>query len=152
MLFIDPSQRNFAMVLAEVNGSNINPLAWEIPNTGKYGLLESARIINDALKKYIPHCDYAVAELPSGSLSSSAAGALALCIGILGCMPLKLYTYSPKEVKSVVRKGASKAEMVKWATRTWPNFNWRTYQGSPTVVVNQHIADALAVGVYHVSH
>ena len=145
------------MVTANLAGGKITPVRWEIVDTGKLSLLESGQKISEALKRNLSGCAYAVSELPQGSLSSAAAGALALCIGILAstlvCMDKPLYVYNPKQVKSVVAPGASKAAMVQWASKTWPNFSWhQSPKGTITVVKNEHLADALAVGVYHVSH
>jgi len=151
ILLIDPSQRNFAMVTAEYANGKINPISWEIVDTGKKSLLESGQEIYKALKRNVRGCAFVVSELPQGSLSSAAAGALALCIGILACIDKPLYTYSPKQVKSVVTPGASKAAMVQWASKRWPSFSWHySPRGTITVARNEHLADALAAGEYHV--
>lgn len=91
-------------------------------------------------------------EVPVGSQSARAMASYGLCVGVLGSLRaagVPFFEVTPLEVKmaTVGKKTASKAEMIEWATRKFPDANWptETKKGQLRIVEGkaEHMADAM---------
>jgi len=89
------------------------------------------------------------AEIPSGAQSANAAYAFGLVVGVISHHRRPLIEVTPTEVKKSVTgyAGASKEEMVEWATTQFPHLDWPKgkkycdkFAGD-----SEHMADALAI-------
>lgn len=115
--------------------------------------LRRARDLLSALVEEAQGCAFAVAEIPQGGQSATAAGALMLATGVLAACPIPLIEISPQEVKTVVRGSpgpsqVEKAEVIAFATARHPQAPWLRKRGAETLLKkNEHLADAL-VAVY----
>lgn len=72
-----------------------------------------------------------------------------VCIGVLASSSTPFIQVTPNEVKlaGTNKKTATKAQMIEWATKTYPYVNWFTNQkkGITTFSAkNEHLADAIA--------
>jgi Holliday junction resolvasome RuvABC endonuclease subunit len=111
--------------------------------------LRRARELREALHLFCQGADFACAEVPSGSMSASAARALGIAVGVLASCPVPVIEVSPKEVKmaSVGSATASKDSIIAWATNRWPSDQWRSVRskgGYRLTKDNEHLADACA--------
>lgn len=90
-------------------------------------------------------------EVPSGGQSYSAVLGFGIVIGIYGSLhTTQVVDVSPTETKmaTVGYKGASKAEMIEWAAKAYPNAPWlrRKLKGEMVMMNdNEHLADAVAI-------
>lgn len=108
--------------------------------------LSRARELSQALTSWCFGSTIAFAEIPSGAQSAAAAKALGIAVGVLAGCPLPLIEVSPTEVKRLFgEKGpVSKAQIISWAMKTWPEAPWVKHNGKVTLS-NEHLADALAI-------
>ena len=142
-LALDPAMANIGIVEFEIKDGKPIPYNLDIIQTkkgkGNVGLddLRRAREIYKKLQSY--DVDVIIAELPTGSQNARAAKGAGMMIGFLAMMD-NLITVSPSEVKKVVKKNATKDEIISWALSKYPSLNWPKTKGK-----QEHIADALAV-------
>jgi Holliday junction resolvasome RuvABC endonuclease subunit len=99
---------------------------------------------------------HAIAEVPSGSQSASAARCLGIAVGVLASCPIPIIEVSPMEVKAAVtgtrnrKVKATKKDVIAWAVDKWPSAPWIRVGGKPgarLTLDNEHLADALATVV-----
>lgn len=105
---------------------------------------QTYKFVDEILKEERPHVIFV--ETPSGSQSSSGMksyGATCQLIASLTPAPIEL---SPTEVKvlTVGNKTASKADMIEWAHKLYPNLEWHWHAGK-LQNKNEHLADAVAI-------
>ena len=129
--------------------------------------------IADGLRDFVAvDTSFAFVEVPSGAQDAKAARALGMATGLLGVLHvlgIPIIEVSPGEVKATVtgkpKVKASKAEIIAWASKRWPDAPWLRYardgkvvtkpkKGPPKVTAwkagelrndNEHLADALAI-------
>lgn len=108
--------------------------------------LSRARVLSQALTEWCYGSTIAFAEIPSGAQSAAAAKGLGIAVGVIAGCPLPLIEVSPTEVKRLFgEKGpVSKAQIITWAMKTWPQAPWLKHKGKVTLA-NEHLADALAI-------
>lgn len=93
-----------------------------------------ARELYSAMNEYVRDAQYAFVEIPHGGGQSAAAVAsLSLAVGVLASLPIPVIEVSPTEVKEIVSgrrtgKQPSKAEMIAWAVKRFPNAPWLRYE------------------------
>ena len=90
-------------------------------------------------------------EVPVGSQSARAMAAYGICVGILGAMlseGMQLIEVTAEEVKRAItgNRHATKAQMIAEAVKLYPNANFPTFRGKPTLA-SEHVADA--IGTIH---
>lgn len=161
---IDPSLSNFGMakgVLDLSSGSPIFDLQALVLAESKADKanakqvrknsddINRARTLHEALHGFIADVDLVVVEVPVGSQSARSMASYGVCIGIIASIQKPLIQVTPAEVKlaSVGSKTASKAEMIDWATNTYPAADWIRHKQRGELVLsnkNEHIADATA--------
>ena len=113
--------------------------------------LRRAKELHTALHMLSAGCQFAFAEVPSGSQSASAARSLGIAVGVLASCPVPLIEVSPMEVKRAVianpKVKVPKGYIIDWAVKRWPTANWIRERGKPNgrvILDNEHCADALA--------
>lgn len=119
--------------------------------------LRRANILTAGIHGWLMDCDVAMAEIPSGAQSASAAKGLGIAMGILGTVGEvglfrgKLIQVMPQENKKLFcgSKNASKDDMIEEAMRRWPGAGWvlgksGASKGKP-INSNEHAADACGV-------
>ena len=111
--------------------------------------LERARKLHKGLLTFIKDVDLVVVEIPVGSQSARAMASYGICIGVLAAIDKPFIQVTPTEVKlvSVGSKTASKAQMIEWATKLYPNADWLTQKRNGTlqyISKNEHLADSVA--------
>lgn len=111
--------------------------------------LRRAREIHAGIAQWIDETSPSIcfAEIPSGTQSASAARGLGIAVGVLASFTIPLVEVNPMEVKNAVKSGKgnpTKAEIIAWATKLWPDAPWRRHGGRITLD-NEHLADAVAV-------
>lgn len=157
---LDPSFRNFGMAKGELNLTDGTFSLTEIalsetaPSAKKKVVrqnsvdLKDARIQHDALMAFVADAQLVFVEIPVGSQSANGMKSYGICVGILSALKKPLIQVTPTEVKMVTgNKTASKAQMIKWATETYPEANWltKTQKGKTSFIdKNEHIADSIA--------
>lgn len=160
---LDPSMNNFGMVVGELDLttgglSNLKMMlsSPDKPKTAK-SVRQNSKDLNHAKQQYAglhaflnTHTpDVICVEIPVGSQSARAMASYGMCIGILASIDKPLIQVTPTEVKLAtgLSKTASKADMIQWATETYPEANWLTKKQKGDVtytLANEHLADALA--------
>lgn len=85
-------------------------------------------------------------EVPTGSQSASSAFGLGIATGLLSAIPFPIIQILPVETKLIAtgKKTATKAEMIEWAMKLYPDLPWFHFRNKPSLK-NEHIADAIAV-------
>lgn len=111
--------------------------------------LNRARLLHDAMQKFIADVDLVIVEVPVGSQSARAMASYGVCIGILSSIAQPMIQVTPIEVKlaAVGSKTASKADMIAWATDMYPNAQWLRNKQKGVWKLgnkNEHLADAVA--------
>lgn len=161
---IDPSLRNTAIVTGTTDLKSFypkTPIMLETkPNTksktkildfiGSIGIIFSGlRAVLEATKPR-----YIFIERPSGSQSVKARDGYAMSCTLIAVLRNLAAEYgaeviisSPKEVKlaAVGDEKATKAQMVKWASEKYPDFNWFKNRKGEVLLLNEHLADACAI-------
>lgn len=160
----DPSLRNWGIATAlywpQTNRLEATSLALIQPilPTGKQVRqnsldLETAVQLHHGALQAAQHASVVFVEVPVGSQSARAMASYGVCVGILGSLRsggIPFFELTPLEVKraAVGRKTASKAEMIAWATQTYPTLNWPRHMVNGELRVSEtkaeHMADALA--------
>ncbi len=158
---LDPSLSNFGMVkgLLDLNDGVLHKLNMELAKTaplkGKKKVrknsedLGRARILYNAMTAFLKGVDMVFIEIPVGSQTARAMCSYGVCIGIIASIGIPMIQVTPAEVKIVATgdKTASKADMIDWATNSYPKADWlvRKVNGEPVLTnANEHLADALA--------
>jgi hypothetical protein len=111
--------------------------------------LKRAEVLYTNLHEALRGVDLVCVEIPVGSQSARAMASYGMCIGIIASIKQPLIQVTPTEVKQAATrsKTATKAEMIKWATDTYPDAPWLTVRRKGAleyVAKNEHLADALA--------
>ena len=114
--------------------------------------LRRARELHGALINHCQGQQFAFVEVPSGSQSAQAARSLGIAVGVLAACPIPVIEVSPMEVKVAVtgdrKVKASKADVIAWAVKRWPEAPWLRMKGGKQkgriLNDNEHLADALA--------
>jgi len=98
--------------------------------------LSRARVLSQALTEWCY----------GSTIAFAAAKGLGIAVGVIAGCPLPLIEVSPTEVKRLFgEKGpVSKAQIITWAMKTWPDAPWLKHKGKVTLA-NEHLADALAI-------
>jgi Holliday junction resolvasome RuvABC endonuclease subunit len=140
---LDPSLNNFGIAIGQIKRGKVYVYSIEViqpkanPKLSK-GVddIRRASIIVDRLREL--KVDYFAAEIPGGSQSSRSARLSGVCLGILAGLP-NIVGVTPDQVKKVVRKNASKNEIISWAKSRYPDVQWSGQNK------DEHMADAIAV-------
>ncbi len=106
---------------------------------------EVLRFVDAAIADHQPK--FAFCEVPFGAQSARAAWALGISVGLIAHVmtQVPLIQVTPKEVKDVVaEKFPDKAQMISWASKTYPDLNWPTRSGKIVAGKAEHMADAVA--------
>lgn len=155
----DPSLTSWGMALVDVDVETMemHPRRIDLCRTEK-SKNKSVRVSSDYLArarelrgKFVlmeDLCHIHAAEIPSGAQSAKASYAFGLVVGVLSAHRKPLIEVSPTEVKRAVTgyAGATKQEMIEWATETFPDLDWVPGKGSKQWAdVNEHMADALGI-------
>ena len=114
--------------------------------------LRRARALYDGFQEFIKDVELVFVEVPVGSQSARSMASYGVCIGLLASINKPLIQVTPTEVKlaAVGSKTASKADMINWATKLYPDAEWLRQKKKGEMVLvnkNEHIADA--VGAIH---
>lgn len=104
------------------------------------------------VKSYVSEADIVIAEIPSGAQNARAALTFGAVLGMLSTIEKPLIQVQKIDRGMVVagRKSVSKLEVIEWATKHWPDANWKTRKLKGEAVFtndNEHVADALAIAV-----
>jgi hypothetical protein len=157
---LDPSMKNFGMVRGELDLDS--GLFYPVD----VGLLETsptkvktvrknsddlfrANALYEGMSDFIKDVSLVFVEVPHGSQSARAMASYGMCIGILASITKSFIQVSALQVKLAAcnNKKATKDDMIKWATTTYPNLKYFTRKLKGEVVMtakNEHIADAIA--------
>lgn len=112
--------------------------------------LEVARRIKEGLLPYLSEKPLIFVEVPVGSQSARAMASYGVCVGILGAIRAEGYPFhevTPTEVKLAATgdKNATKADMINFGLRNYPEANWpRKSNGEVVAGSAEHMADACA--------
>lgn len=164
---IDPSMNNWGAAVGVVDGEKLVKIrgiyhhSYEIKkgktvrqNSQDLRVAQSGYAFVRRLRAlWSEHVRCIFVEIPVGSQNARAMASYGICIGVIAALREHfpaLIEVTPTQVKlsSVGKKTATKAEMIEWATRTWPEANWptREVKGEDMIIAGQaeHIADACA--------
>jgi Holliday junction resolvasome RuvABC endonuclease subunit len=159
---LDPSLRNFGMVKGDLDLTTGQLVLKEIllaetetDSANKKTVRKNSDDLNRAvklqraMKEFLADMDMACIEIPVGSQSARSMASYGICIGIISSIEIPLIQVTPKEVKVAVTNNAtaSKAQMIEWATKTYPYVDWLTTKRKGEnvwVAKNEHLADAAA--------
>lgn len=161
---LDPSLSNFGMVKGEldiVSGSffpeeikliETKPDAKNKKVRKNSQDLDRSILLHKGMQDFIQDVNLVFAELPVGSQSARSMASYGICIATLASIPNAMIQVMPLEVKLATcgKKTATKAEMISWATTTYPHVSWftRKYKGVLEITnKNEHVADA--IGAIH---
>jgi len=145
-----------AVVDIDVTTMEMSPVEIALLSTAP-GKNKGVRVSSDNLRRarelaghfttYEKQAHICAAEIPSGAQSAKASYAFGLVVGVLSHHRKPLIEVTPTEVKKAVTgyAGASKQEMIEWATEFAPHLAWRPGQGKKWADKNEHMADALAI-------
>jgi Holliday junction resolvasome RuvABC endonuclease subunit len=106
---------------------------------------EVIKAVDEVIARFKPN--FIVCEVPFGAQSARAAWALGISVGLIAhaASRVPLIQVTPKEVKDVVgEKFPDKAQMIQWATKTFPTANWPVRGGKVVAGSAEHMADAVA--------
>jgi hypothetical protein len=109
--------------------------------------LRRAKELFSTMQEMCKGADFAFAEVPSGSLSASAARSLGIAVGVLAGCPIQMIEVSQLEVKMALygTKTATKMHMINSAVENWPDANWLRVKRNKLMKLtndNEHLADA----------
>lgn len=160
VLGVDPSLRNFGLVLADLNLDTMKFQVKEMnlakseadAKKGKVVRknsedLDRARLLHEAFQEACSKAKFCFVEVPVGSQSARAMASYGICIGVLASCPIPMIQVTPTEVKVAGTgiKTATKQEMIEAAVAEHPEAKWltRRLKGELTLVdANEHLADA----------
>jgi len=111
--------------------------------------LNRAKLLYTTMSRFLIDVDMVFVEIPVGSQSARSMASYGICIGVLASIGKPVIQVTPAEVKLVAtgNKNASKAAMIDWAVKKYPDANWFTKvrNGVTThTAKNEHLADATA--------
>lgn len=115
--------------------------------------IERTTSLFNNLLPHLKNVDIVIAETPIGGRDAKAAFGYSVCvtlIGVLNSIGLEneVIEVSPFDVKQVVKKEATKDEMISWATKQHPEADWkyRIVKGNKVLVKKEaeHVSDAIA--------
>lgn len=115
--------------------------------------LGRAQLLHNSLQDWLgadPQPVFVFAEIPSGAQDAKAARALGIAVGVLASIRHQpLIEVSPMEVKVAVsgnpKISPTKAQIIDWAVKRWPNAEGWVKHGGKLTQANEHLADALAI-------
>ncbi|MFK6443190.1 hypothetical protein Q4133_12780 [Acinetobacter baumannii] len=161
---IDPSLRNFGLVVAEIDISNddypfeIKDMMLAQTESSKETKktvrknsddLRRAKILHGGMMHMINKhkVTFAFVEIPTGSQTARAMSSYGICIGILSACPVPMIQLTPFEVKLAGTgiKTATKHEMIEAAFTEHPEAKWLMHKRNGEMVLkesNEHLADA----------
>ena len=156
----DPSLRNWGIakgILTPLTGDlNITTLSVTQPALSKGKQvrqnsldLESAEQLAKEAISAAKDAQAVFVEVPVGSQSARAMASYGICVGVLGALRtigIPFFLITPEEVKLAtgLTAKASKAEMIEWASITYPQADWPMHAGSINASKAEHMADAVA--------
>lgn len=126
-----------------------------ISASGDY--LGRARSMHEALHRVTSGADVVISEIPTiASQSSAAVWSFGITFGLLAGLKIPLVPVTPLAAKkaALMAKGASKRDMITWATTLFPDASWIRARGKKDGAItdaNEHIADAIAVAYVGIS-
>lgn len=154
LLGVDPSYRNFAMVLADWIDERLTNLRFSLTDAkeadkqhakkqGHVDVLSANSLVN-LFGEADAQADVVIAECPTGSQSAKAAKYSGMMMGVLGGFRDKLILLTPTEIKRgfTGNPKASKREMIERAVELHPEAPWRR-RGNRILNINEHFADAI---------
>lgn len=168
ILGLDPALRNTGMAIADYDTvtGQLDVISVSIVKTERSANkvvrrtsddLNCAKQLVDGMKQQIAlyRPSLAMGEVPGFSQSARGAYSNGVCCGMLVSLPISLIEVSPMEVKLAAggTKTASKAFMIEWAVKNWPEAGWKTRKAKGVVTLlneNEHMADAcgaIAAGI-----
>lgn len=160
VMSMDPAFRNFGIAILDIDidTRELDPVALRLLQTdgkekkkgvraGSVNLRNAQELVagmNQMIERFDPRL--ACAEIPSGAQSSAAAYGFGVAVGVLGSCSLPIIQVTANEAKIAAtgKKGATKDQMIAWATTQWPDLNWLRH-GKRITKANEHLADALAI-------
>lgn len=162
ILGIDPALRNTGMAIADYDTvtGKLNVINVSIVKTERSSDkvvrrtsddLHCARALVTGMKQQIAlhRPSLAMGEVPGFSQSARGAYSNGVCCGMLVSLNIPLIEVNPTEVKLAAGgiKTSSKAFMIEWAVKNWPEAGWKTRKVKGVVTLineNEHMADACA--------
>lgn len=161
---MDPSLRNWGLAIGELSLPDlelkitkvltIHPDKFEKTKGGRKSTSDifTAQSLFNNLVDHVVDADIVIAETPIGGRDAKAAFGYAVCVTLVGmlnlCLKNKVLEVSPFDVKNVVKKNATKLEMIDWAVAQHFEVPWkyRTVKGANKLVLKdaEHVADAIA--------
>lgn len=158
ILGVDPSLSNFGCVLARyhLESQQIEIVRMVLvetkPSKTKKGVRKNALDFERCVK--LNHgfsfmqqtANLVIAEMPHGAKSASAMKSYGICLGILSSSKVPLIQVSAEETKIAACNDrlATKAEVIEWATKKYPEAAWIKTSTGRVVNKNEHLADAIA--------
>ena len=111
--------------------------------------LRRARELGSAMLEFFNEVDNIYVEMPVGSQSARAMASYGICVGVVAALGKRVIRVSAKNVKLIATGNpqASKKDMIKWATRMYPELPWlrSKLKGEQVLTnANEHAADAIA--------
>lgn len=158
---VDPSLRNFGIVKAELDISDMTFKVTEMKLIESEDNAKKAKTVrknSDDLRRanllhrgFIEACkdaSFAFVEVPVGSQSARAMASYGICVGVLSACPIPMIQLTPTEVKLAGTgiKSATKGEMIEAAVKAHPYAKWMTRKVKGELALlndNEHLADAL---------
>lgn len=158
---LDPSLSNFGMVKGSIDleSGHFDLTKMELTKTAPIKAkkkarknsedLHRARDLFNSMTAFLKGVDMVFVEIPVGSQTARAMASYGICIGVLASIGIAMIQVTPAEVKIAAtgNKTASKADMIDWATNTYPKADWlhRKVNGEKVLTsANEHLADATA--------
>ena len=154
---LDPSLSNFGMsrgilFKGHLTIEGIALITTKADKTTQYKNMDDLRRateLSEAMEVFFHDVNSIYVEIPVGSQSARAMASYGICVGILSRLGKKVIRVSAKEVKVIATNNpqASKADMITWATESYPDLPWltRKVNGEPVYTkANEHVADSIA--------
>lgn len=153
----DPSLRNFGLAkgiydtdskkfdLTQLKLINPKVVKTKKMRVNEHDLLRAQDLVM-GLNNFLNDCDLIFVELPVGSQSSRAAVSYGICVGVIASLHNPLIITSAKQGKLLMTGDpeASKATMIQYAYKEYPNANWSKKKDGTLLTCNEHLADAIA--------
>lgn len=154
---LDPSLSSFGMSRGTVHNGNINITSILLVTTKedktiKYknerDLARAVQLMSQ-MQSFFKGINTIYVELPVGSQSARAMASYGICVGVIAALGKKVVRVSAKDVKVTATGNpeASKADMIEWATTSYPDLPWLTRKLNGEAVItnkNEHVADSIA--------
>lgn len=156
---MDPSLANTGFLWGEIINDEPKLLGWEVIQTSKTNnkqirassdTVERAKATIEAINRITESVNPTVtfAETPSGSQSSNGMKSYGLSCSYIALLKPSAIQVTPTEVKkaTVGKKTASKEEIMSWAEKQHPYFNFeRNKTGELIKARMEHICDCIAI-------